>query len=173
MNSYQVDRIFSEKLLSVLSQDRKSVVTKVFFMEVVIISRNTELENTRIVQIVQLSNLNGSQLKDMLAKIKHNTFASTSTTSIPLTKIERKTERKYFFMEKTSKELLKKFVNSQQFTSTTDIVDSQAGRYNTSQNVPHTMQAGICITPSRQAYRLSFLRLSFLRLSFLRLSYKE
>ena len=73
-------------------------------MEVVIISRNTELENTRIVQIVQLSNLNGSQLKDMLAKIKHNTFASTSTTSIPLTKIERKTERKYFFMEKTSKE---------------------------------------------------------------------
>ena len=59
-------------------------------------------------------------------------------------------------MEKTSKELLKKFVNSQQFTSTTDIVDFQAGRYNTSQNVPHTMQAGICITPSRQAYRLSY-----------------
>ncbi len=96
MNSYQVDRIFSEKLLSVLSRDRKSVVTKVFFMEVVIISRNTELENTRIVQIVQLSNLNVSQLKDMLAKIKYNTFSSTSITSIPLTKIERK----YFFMKK-------------------------------------------------------------------------
>ena len=92
MNSYQVDRIFSEKLLSVLSQDRKSVVTKVFFMEVVIISRNTELENTRIVQIVQLSNLNGSQLKEMLTKIKREAVAGTPTTSIPLTKIERKTE---------------------------------------------------------------------------------
>jgi len=66
------------------------------YMEVVIISRNTELENTRIVQIVQLSNLNVSQLKDMLAKIKYNTFSSTSITSIPLTKIERK----YFFMKK-------------------------------------------------------------------------
>ena len=92
MNSYQVDRIFSEKLLSVLSQDRKSVVTKVFFMEVVIISRNTELENTRIVQIVQLSNLNGSQLKEMLTKIKREAVAGTPTASIQLTKIERKTE---------------------------------------------------------------------------------
>ena len=92
MNSYQVDRIFSEKLLSVLSQDRKSVVTKVFFMEVVIISRNTELENTRIVQIVQLSNLNGSQLKEMLTKIKREAVANTPMASISLTKIERKTE---------------------------------------------------------------------------------
>ena len=92
MNSYQVDRIFSEKLLSVLSRDRKSVVTKVFFMEVVIISRNTELENTRIVQIVQLSNLNGSQLKEMLTKIKREAVAGTPTTSIPFIKIERKTE---------------------------------------------------------------------------------
>ena len=55
-----------------------------------IISRNTELENTRIVQIVQLSNLNGSQLKEMLTKIKHESIASTN--SVSLTKIERKTE---------------------------------------------------------------------------------
>ena len=76
--------------------DVREKISELKEKEKAIISRNTELENTRIVQIVQLSNLNVSQLKDMLAKIKYNTFSSTSITSIPLTKIERK----YFFMKK-------------------------------------------------------------------------
>ena len=72
--------------------DVREKISELKEKEKAIISRNTELENTRIVQIVQLSNLNGSQLKEMLTKIKHNTFESTPTNSVSLTKIERKTE---------------------------------------------------------------------------------
>ena len=72
--------------------DVREKISELKEKEKAIISRITELENTRIVQIVQLSNLNGSQLKEMLTKIKHNTFESTPTKSVSLTKIERKTE---------------------------------------------------------------------------------
>ena len=72
--------------------DVREKISELREKEKAIISRNMELENTRIVQIVQLSNLNGSQLKEMLTKIKQEAVAGTPTTSVSLTKIERKTE---------------------------------------------------------------------------------
>lgn len=85
----------TEQLIEKCQADLNDVREKISELkekEKAIISRNTELENTRIVQIVQLSNLNGSQLKEMLTKIKREAVAGTPTTSVSLTKIERKTE---------------------------------------------------------------------------------